>query len=100
MEKSLSKPRSQDICSGLRSVTVEFSFFSSLSLFHIKEVIVERKVILPFFQTNNVFTEAGAYGLSSKRLNVYLMCLLFYIRPTIFFGLLIELMLVNICLKS
>ena len=46
------------------------------------------------------FTEAGACGLSSKRLDVYLTCLLFDIRPTTFFSLLTELMLVNICLKS
>ena len=59
-----------------------------LSLFHIKEVIVEWKFIPALFQTNNVFTEAGAGGLSSKKLNVYLMCYLFDIRPIIFFSLL------------
>ena len=55
------------------------AFFLQLisSLFHIKEIIVEWEFMLPFFQTNNVFTEAEACGLPSKRLNVCLMCLLF-----------------------
>ena len=54
-------------------------FFLQLisSLFHIKEIIVEWKFMLPFFQTNNVFIEAEAHGLPPKRLNVCLMCLLF-----------------------
>ena len=51
-------------------------------------------------QTNYVFIEARACSLSSERLGVYLTCLLFDIRPTTFFSLLTELMLVNICLKS
>ena len=34
-----------------------------LSLFYVKKVIVERKLIPPFLQANNGFTEAGAYGL-------------------------------------
>ena len=46
------------------------------SLFHIKEIIVKWKFMVRFFQTNNVFTEAEARGLPSKRLNVCLMCLL------------------------
>ena len=42
----MSKPRSHQLHSGLWSVTLEFSLEPILSLFHIKEVIVERKVIL------------------------------------------------------
>ena len=46
MEKSLSKPRSHELHSGLWSVMLEFLLQPILSLFHIKEVIVEGKVIL------------------------------------------------------
>ena len=37
----MSKPRSQELCSGLWSVTVEFLLQLILSLFDIKEAIVE-----------------------------------------------------------
>lgn len=66
MEKSLSKPGSHSIYQGLRSVTGIFLLQLILSLFHIKGIVVEWKFTLPFFQANNIFTEAGAkYGLSS-----------------------------------
>lgn len=78
MERQMSKPRSQELCSGLQSLAVGVFFLQFISsLFHIKEIIVKLKFIVRFFQTNNVFTEAEARGLPSKRFNVCLMCLLF-----------------------
>ena len=62
-------------CPESSSVVFFLQFISSL--FHIKEIIVEWKFMVRFFQTNNVFTEVEARGLPSKRLNVCLMCLLF-----------------------
>ena len=50
VEKQVSKPRSQELCSGLWSVTVEFSLQLILSLFDIKEAIVELNVTLPLFK--------------------------------------------------